>query len=352
MASAIISSEPVKLSFLSVGRYLSALRLVFVALVFAMTLTPLLTIVWFEFGYAIFFLLMFFTLAVGSGLGLAVLAAIPILYPLRTHPAVTPTDVGLARWEEAFFFAADSVKLRAWFIPPDPNSHRAAIVFVHGLGGNRGELLLEAAMLRSHGYGALLLDLRNHGYSHGKLNTLGFLETQDVCAAVDYLRARPEIDPTRIGLFGHSMGGVAVLRAAARLPICRAVIAQSAYSSIEDNLAHGTIAQVGLPPFPFAAPIVWLGERITGLRIHQVRPIDDVAHIAPRPILFIHGIEDQTVDVTNGLRLYRASREPKELYLVDRAGHKSVMLANPGEYEKRVVAFWDRHLRYESDATG
>jgi uncharacterized protein len=284
-------------------------------------------------------------LIVGSGLILAFVAALPVLHPRRSQPRFTPTDFGIENWEEIQFNAADGVSLDAWFIPPDPTGDGATVIFVHGLGGNRGELLNEAALLVSRGYGALLIDLRNHGRSRGSVTTLGYAEVDDVRGAVDYLLTRPEVNRERIGLFGYSMGAATVLRAAARILQVRAIIAQSAYSSLRDNIAQGVAAKTGLPPFPFAPLMIWLGERMTGLRIDQIRPIDDVERIAPRAVLFIHGMRDATVDVSNSMKLYDAACEPKSLYLVKNASHSGLLFANPSEFEQRVADFLDRHLR-------
>jgi dipeptidyl aminopeptidase/acylaminoacyl peptidase len=170
--------------------------------------------------------------------------------------------------------------------------------------------LNEAVLLTTKGYSAMLFDLRNHGWSDGNLSTLGYYEAEDVQGAVTYLRSRPEVNPERIGLIGHSMGGVAVLRAAVHLPRVKVVVAESAFASSEDNIAQGMIARTGLPPFLFAPSMVWLGERIRDLRITQICPIDDVALIAPRPVLLVHGEPDTTVRVSNSAKL--SSTEPQE----------------------------------------
>lgn len=267
----------------------------------------------------------------------------PVLHPRRTLPEYTPADFQVPRWEEVRFFAPDNVELRGWFIPPDPQSNGATLIFVHGLGGNRGQLLTQAIVMTMRGYGALLFDLRNHGASCGTLTTLGFAEADDVRGAFNYLLSRPEVNPDRIGLVGYSMGGAAVLRAAARLPQVKVIVAESAYTSLEDNLAQGMIAKTGLPPFPFAPILIWFGEHLTGLRLNQVRPIDDVARIK-RPVLFVHGTEDDTVNAINSQRLYAAANEPKGLYMVKTAGHNGLLGADPLGFERYVLGFLDHNL--------
>ncbi len=322
----------------------SFLRLFFAILVAIALLTLLLGGVWYAsvnpassaIGLALF-------LSIGLLVGYA--GAMPVLHPRRTQPRCTPSDYGIENWEDVRFLATDGVELGAWFIPPVPDGNHATVVFVHGLGGNRGDLLNEAAMLVSRGFGALLLDLRNHGQSRGTITTLGYSEAEDVRGAFNYVLTRPEVNPDCIGLLGYSMGAASVLRAAASIPQVRSVIVESAYSSLRDNIVRGFIAKTGLPPFPFAPLMIWLGERLTGLRIDQIRPIDDLMRIAPRAILFVHGKKDHAVHVSNSVRLYTAAKEPRGLYLIDRGTHSGLAATEPVEFEKRIGGFLDWSLR-------
>jgi len=282
---------------------------------------------------------------VAIGMLLAHSRAMTLVYPTRRQTACTPADRGVERWEEVRFSTPDDLQLAGWFIPPTLHSDGATLIFIHGLGGNRGELLDEAVMLAGHGYGALLFDMRNHGASEGTVTTMGYAEVADVEGAVAYLFAQPEVNPKRIGLVGSSMGGAVAIRAAARIPEIRVVVAQSAFSSLEENVNQGVRALTGLPPFPLAPLVIWFGEREAGIRLSQVRPIDDVAQIGPRAILFIHGEQDTIVDVSNSVRLYEAAEEPKAIYLIPDAGHGGLMAQGGAEFERRVVDFLDTHLR-------
>ncbi|MCX7838398.1 MAG: alpha/beta hydrolase [Anaerolineae bacterium] len=269
--------------------------------------------------------------------------AVMLVRPARYVAERAPSDVGLAYWEDVTFYAPDGVRLHGWFIPPQPNN-LAGIIFVLGWATNRAHLLEEAALLARHGYGALLFDLRNHGASGGTITTLGYLEAEDVRSAVAYVLTRAEVDARRIVLMGHSMGAGTVLRAGARIEHARAVIAMSAYASLEDNIVEGVEGLTGLPAFPFAPLVIWFGEREAGLNIRHVRPIDDIAHISPRAVMLIHGELDTLIPVRNAHRLYHAAREPKELYIIRKAGHVALMQAEPREYERRVSEFLRRAL--------
>lgn len=325
------------------GNYFFLLKQIFALFVVVAVFALIIGFAWFALTFSPYLALGGIAI-IAAGVLLPYWLALPMLHPRRTQPQFTPADFDLPNWDEVHFFSTDGVELRGWFIPPDPKSNGATLVFVHGLGGNRGQLLSQAALVIARGYGALLFDLRNHGNSCGNLTTLGYTEADDVRGAVNYLLSRPEVNPDRIGLVGYSMGGAAVLRAATRLPHVKAIVSESAYTSIADNITQGMIAKTGLPPFPFAPLMIWFGERLTGLRVHQVRPIDDVARLK-HPVLFVHGAEDKTINVNNSRALYAAANEPKGLYVVRNASHVGLLGADPVGFERYVLGFLDQNLR-------
>jgi putative redox protein len=69
------------------------------------------------------------------------------------------------------------------------------------------------------------------------------------------------------------------------------------------------------PDFPHSVE-----EWISGFRL--VSPLDYVAAIAPRPILLVHGSSDQVVPVSHAHRLYAQAKEPKQIAVIDGAGHR------------------------------
>ena len=243
-------------------------------------------------------------------------------------------------YQNVQFITSDGLTLKGWYIPP---RNGALVIFVHGKNGNRAGFVDEAEFISAAGYGVLLFDLRNHGESDGNVTTLGLYEVRDVEAAVTFARQTAEPD-LPVALFGHSMGAATVLLAAVNIPEVRAVIAESAYTSVEDNIAEGMRGLIGLPPFPFAPLIVFFGERESGVKISSVRPLDVVGQISPRALMFIHGELDDLILVENSRRLYAAAREPKELYLLPNAGHSGFLQAAPEEYPRRILAFLEKYL--------
>ncbi len=266
--------------------------------------------------------------------------ACSLVRPRHRPMTSTPAERGLS-FEPVTFTSGDGLRLAGWYIP---SYNGAAIILCHGLGDNRVGTLPQAVLLAEHGYGSFLFDFRAHGESEGEMVTYGYAESDDVLAAVDYLLSRPDVDPERIGILGGSLGAATALRAAARSTHLKAVVTEGAFISLEDEVASSFKAFSGLPAFPFAPLTVAFAQWQTGLRISEVRPVDDIPSIAPRPVLIIHGTDDDLIPAEQGLRLYEAAGEPKELWMIGGMGHESALELLPDEYEKRVIGFFDKAL--------
>ena len=188
-----------------------------------------------------------------------------MLFSARHRPDRSPQDVGLA-YEDVEFAAADGVRLRGWFLPADGAADGIrpgpAVVVVHGwlwnrLGNVAGQVpftdrdvdfLPAARTMHDAGISVLLMDLSNHGESGSRLPvTFGLREWQDVVAAVDLLRARPEVDPERVGVLGCSMGGNAAIYAAAECGTVKAVLAvqPAVVSHFNENFARDQLGRPG-----------------------------------------------------------------------------------------------------------
>src|ERR671939_235558 len=86
---------------------------------------------------------------------------------------------------------------------------RPGFLVLHGFGSNKdgGTALIAARMFESLGYVTLRFDMRGCGQSEGERGRVICLEqVDDTRAALAYLLERPEVDPRRIGVFGHSFG--------------------------------------------------------------------------------------------------------------------------------------------------
>jgi fermentation-respiration switch protein FrsA (DUF1100 family) len=267
-------------------------------------------------------------------------SAAQLMQPQRTQPSKTPVDFGLTA--ETVQISADGIDLVAWYVPPAAENG-AMLIYVHGFGGNRGGLLPQAAAMQQLGYGALLLDLRNHGESGDALTTWGYSEANDVLAAYDYLLTRPEVDPARIGLVGKSMGGAAAVRAAAQRPDLALLVIESSYTSFEENLPN-IVSTIARAPRFFATPVFGRMEAEIGVSLDEIDSVKTVATLN-LPILVIHGKEDQLVPVEQGEALFTAVNQPKALYIVPNAGHLNIFTIDPDTFVEQMGDFLAEYLR-------
>src|SRR5258708_7161796 len=158
--------------------------------------------------YVAFLAVLALTIVTGA-VAIAYRSTHPPRYRIRRNPA----KFG-AKYEEVSFTSADGTRLAGWWVPaPDP---RSVIILCHGMSFHRGQMLPWAEFLWKAGFSLLIFDFRALGESGGDLCTMGLHEPDDVLAAVDYVESRGDARCLPLGALGFSMGGVAVMLAAAR----------------------------------------------------------------------------------------------------------------------------------------
>ena len=89
-----------------------------------------------------------------------------------------------------------------------PPSGFPAVIFIHGLGGDKDDISLVGELLSSRGYACLTYSVRGQGKSGGLSTIMGPREEQDLREVVTFLRSRPGINPEALGVAGGSQGGV------------------------------------------------------------------------------------------------------------------------------------------------
>lgn len=106
------------------------------------------------------------------------------------------------------------VRLAALLILPEKRPAPVMVVS-HGAGEHKENYLELAGVLAAGGVASLLVDMRGHGQSGGELHHVRMKDwTADLKSALDWLETRPEIDARRMGGFGLSSGGTAILESA------------------------------------------------------------------------------------------------------------------------------------------
>jgi fermentation-respiration switch protein FrsA (DUF1100 family) len=241
--------------------------------------------------------------------------------------------------EVSFTSAEDNMRISGWFFGASGAQRGPAIVLCHGVWTGRRECLPLALRFRAAGYNVLCFDFRAHGRSDGRFISVGHHETHDVIGAVQYLKQRPEVDASRIGVIGFSMGAAATIQAAARCADIAAVVADSAYAWFLDAAKYSFRVVTRVPHFPLAPIAMHWAKWIIHVDADQLRPVDVIGRIAPRPILITHGTLDEIVPVRHAFTLFKAAEEPKELWVVPGAHHVGARDEDPDAYFFKVERF-------------
>lgn len=251
----------------------------------------------------------------------------------------TPADVGLT-YEDVEVTTQDGVTIRGWYIP---SQNRAAVILIHSMASNRLGTLDLAVMFAKHGYGVMMIDLRVHGESGGELLTFGGDEYLDVSAAVDYLQARPDLDPERIGVMGLSLGASASVLSGARDTRLAAVAADAPGATVFKDWVQPETFYDSLY-VPFDHMFFFYLHRIDGVS-NPLSITDAVAQISPRPLLLIGGMSGgSTLEKRSIEQYFAAARVPKQKLLLPNTPHISGLRTHPQEYEETVIQFFNTWL--------
>jgi alpha/beta superfamily hydrolase len=236
--------------------------------------------------------------------------------------------------EDVAFRTADGLRLSGWYVP---SRNGAAVLIVHGGGGDRDGARLHAAMLAHAGFGVLLYDARGRGESQGAPDAYGWTWGPDVDAAATWLEHRPGVHG--VGALGLSTGADVLIAAASRRRDIRAIVADGATTeSLADvrRTSHGG----DLPAVPFFAV-----QYAAATVLEDARPLPPLAKLAaevpPTPILFV--VSSWKVERDAAPVYARAAAASSSLWLVD-AGHTQGLRVHPRAYRRRVVGFFDREL--------
>lgn len=132
------------------------------------------------------------------------------------------------------------IRLAAELMLPTGSPPFPCAVFVHGLGSGKDSPrnVVVANRLVDDGIAALLFDLSGHGESDEDPRDGQEAFVEDLEAAFDWVRSKPEIDPGRIGVAGSSLGGVIALEATRRRLILPAALVLRAPPAEPHEYAH------------------------------------------------------------------------------------------------------------------
>ncbi|MCI4661406.1 MAG: alpha/beta fold hydrolase [Neomegalonema sp.] len=262
------------------------------------------------------------------------------------------------RTERITFEGFDGDALSARLDLPD-SAPRAYALFAHCFTCSKDLAAARriAQGLTERDIAVLRFDFTGLGHSEGEFANTNFSSNvADLKRAAGWL-AR-EHGPASL-LIGHSLGGAAVIAAAADLPEVKAVVTLNAPhdpAHVLDNLGSSlaTIEAEG------AAEVSLAGRsfRIERSFVEDVRAsaLDDALAHLHKALLVIHAPRDEIVGVDNAARIFLAAKHPKSFVTLDDADHL-ISRDRDALYTAQVIAAWaERYLpeppRREIDTEG
>ncbi len=260
--------------------------------------------------------------------------------------------------EEVELITADGLTLKGCYLK---TSHRRKGVILFGpeFGSNRWGCVPYCQFLLEGGYDIFSFEMRGQGQSPAQagyepLQWLTEFEIEDFQTALEYLKNRPDADPRGIGLFGLSKGGSAGLWIAANDPWIRCCVTDGAFATLTTMLPYMKQWIYIYTRLPFLVKImphwyfVWAAHhamrKISRIRKAKFPDLESVLPRLGQPWLMIHGGADNYIKPDMARQLLALAREPKELWIVEKAKHNQSMQTANGEYQRRVLEFFDKHL--------
>jgi predicted acyl esterase len=292
---------------------------------------------------------------------LALAASFAVVGAAAPAPTYTKQDLSLPM--------DDGAKIAATLYVPSgkpPPKGWPALVFAHGLAGNRQQLnlLVETAAFAGDDYVVLTFDARGHGASTGLISIDGPREIADMRAIERLVAARPDVDDRAVGAWGISYGGGAVLNSlvagvpwaavataqtwtdlhAALMPqnLVKSGVAAGLAASIPDDRKSDDLRRIQAIAFAGAQPAVlrqWTAARSSLSRLGTVRT----------PVFLAQGRRDFLFGIDQALAALPRLRGPKAVYL-GLHGHapSTFPAADTPLLLTRTHAWFDCYLRHVS----
>ena len=224
-------------------------------------------------------------------------------------------------------FTSGSLTLGSYLVvPPGQTSSMPGVILCHGfpigpLDARQSALTFPQLLDRiasELGWVGLTFTFRGCGTSEGDFSMQGWVD--DLRAAIDHMEK--EANPNGIWLIGTNTGGALALCVAADDPRVKGCALLGPRADFDDwaaqprrFLEHAReIGAIRRPGFPSSFD-EWSRE------LRRFRPIDAARRFAPRPLLVMHGEDDESVPVADS-RVLAEAHGSAETRIIAGAGHR------------------------------
>lgn len=238
------------------------------------------------------------------------------------------------------------------FEPANSTRNKPAVVFIHGgpqrqmlLGWHYGDYYANTYALNqylvSRGFVVLSANYRlgiGYGFDFHKplfAGQRGAVEYQDIKAAGEWLAKRPDVDATRIGVYGGSYGGFLTALALGRDSDLFA-------AGVDIHGVHNFMERI--PPVS-VEPASDISKAVELARISSPVFYTDTWR---SPVLFIHGDDDANVDFQQTIDLLNRLKDKKVRYetlVIPDETHHWMVYSHLLQVNRAVAEFLEKHLR-------
>jgi pimeloyl-ACP methyl ester carboxylesterase len=196
---------------------------------------------------------------------------------------------------------------------------RPLVILIPDLGHSRGSVMDRAVVLAKERYPVLALDPRGQGQSDGRYCTLGFRETDDIHAAIDFMSKRDVAGGEGVILYGVEGGAsVAALEASTDSRVI-ALILESPFASLRDALIYRACLSGILPGFLAALPVDIMlkatADMVEGFDAKSIN-VESLVSTLQIPVLLIHGDQGERFPGEGFDRIFHAMRNPQSQRLI------------------------------------
>ncbi|MBI4356042.1 MAG: alpha/beta fold hydrolase [Candidatus Omnitrophica bacterium] len=268
-------------------------------------------------------------------------ASYRILHPNRSGSPL-PAEGWAGTVEARTVHTHDGFPLPYWLIhPPQP---KGLLITCHGYWGSKIQAVPVAQPLVRAGYAVILWDLRGHGEHPGRACTWGRDEVKDLLRLLEQLQRDPVFGALPVGVLGYSMGAAVALLTLAQTTRLRAAIVDSTYAHVGPLIRRYFRRVRRLPDWPFGhLACLGVAWRLR-LPLERFDPLTAIPSTEPRPLFLIHGDADRSVPVAEAWAICQAWRGPKAFWRMASADHMQMQERYREAYERKIIAFLDRHL--------
>ena len=261
------------------------------------------------------------------------------------------------------FTTDDNIRLNGWFVPQSTRGEPSnrIIMCCCPYNHDKSTMLGICRGLFENGYSILLFNFRSHA-DFPTQQTIGYLESRDARAALEWLRSNRPRKNARIGILGASMGGAMSLKMAEESEDIVACATDCAFTTLYDVVEHRITLELPFffrnnPRFrDFSMYAICLMNKVFfGYDLKNVGPatIDDRTgknnlQKIRCPLLILHSEMDSVVPCHCATDIYNETinvdDSDKELIILPDVEHIGAYFNDEVAYMKRIVNFFDKHF--------